>query len=61
VDDPGFLSDHGMRFTSDGKLKSDGNVLGSPAQNSLVFTVRKETGLRTRVYASKIIDIIIQP
>jgi hypothetical protein len=59
VNDPTFLADHGMRFTSNGVLKSDGNVIGPAAQQSLMFMARKETGLQTRMYASKIIDLII--
>jgi hypothetical protein len=59
VTDPQFLVDHGLRFTADGILKSDGNVLGPTTEISLMFTVRKETGLTTRMYASKVIDLII--
>jgi hypothetical protein len=59
VDDPMFLSEHGMRFTSDGILKSDGDVLGPAVKRNLIFMARKETGLLTRMYASKIIGLII--
>lgn len=59
VNDPMFLSGHGMRFTQSGVLKSDGNVLGPATQQSLIFMARKETGLLTRMYASKIINLII--
>ena len=59
VNDPVFLSGHGMRFTQSGVLKSDGTVLGPAEQQSLIFMARKETGLQTRMYASKIIDLII--
>lgn len=59
VNDPMFLSGHGMRFTQSGVLKSDGNVLGPAVQQGLIFMARKETGLLTRMYASKIINLII--
>jgi hypothetical protein len=59
VDDPQFLAQHGMRFTQDGLLKSDGNVLGPIAHQGLMFMARKETGLLTRMYASKIVDLLI--
>jgi hypothetical protein len=60
VNDPGFLVDHGLRFTQGGVLKSDGNVLGpAPDQKTLIFAARKETGLQTRVYATKLINVII--
>jgi hypothetical protein len=59
VNDPEFLSDHGMRFTASGVLKSDGNVLGPLTEHSVLFTVRKETGVRTRQYATKVIDLVI--
>ena len=59
VGNPAFLANHGMRFTNDGVLKSDGNVLGPAEQRSLMFVAKKETGLQTRMYASKIINLII--
>jgi hypothetical protein len=59
VNYPTFLAEHGMRFTSDGVLKSDGNVLGPADQQTLIFAARKETGLVTRMYTSKLINVII--
>lgn len=60
VNDTSFLANYGMRFTQGGVLKSDGNVLGSaPSEQTLIFAARKETGLQTRQYATKLINVII--
>lgn len=61
VNDVEFLSRHGLRFSQDGKLTSDPQVVGDPEEKSIMFFVEQSNSSGGKSYASKIVTLTITP